>query len=206
MCTNIRQNYDNKIFSTNWTHVAMYAQGHLCTNFERFILIYEALIAKKWVWPSFSCTVGQSHSIVIKRKPNMSCHLLNVFTKFQIDISENVEKSPENSVGWTVRWMDIVSAWYHYFSNSHVKWSQTCETGGALRTYIFPPRSNSEAYGPLGNDSSPRLFRPHPYSRPVLLNANMCSSPQATYSTATLNLRQQNSRVTGRNDLIISYF
>ena len=146
------------------------------------------------------------HSIVIKRKPNMSCHLLNVFTKFQIDISKNVEKSPENSVGWTVRWMDIVSAWYHYFSNSNVKWSQTCETGGALRTYIFPPRSNSEAYGPLGNDSSPRLFRPHPYSRPVLLNANMCSSPQATYSTATLNLRQQNSRVTGRNDLIISYF
>ena len=34
-------------------------------------------------------------------KLDMSCHLLNVYTKFQIDISKHVEKSPENADGRT---------------------------------------------------------------------------------------------------------
>ena len=34
-------------------------------------------------------------------KLDMSCHLLNIHTKFQIDISKHVEKSPENADGQT---------------------------------------------------------------------------------------------------------
>ena len=37
----------------------------------------------------------------MKLKLDMSCHLLNAYTKFQIDISKHVEKSPENSDGRT---------------------------------------------------------------------------------------------------------
>ena len=51
---------------------------------------------KKWVWPIFGCKLGQSDPIMMKLKLDMSCHLLNVYTKFQNDISKHVEKSPEN--------------------------------------------------------------------------------------------------------------
>ena len=34
-------------------------------------------------------------------KLDMSCHLLNVYTKFQIDISKHVEERPENADGRT---------------------------------------------------------------------------------------------------------
>ena len=37
----------------------------------------------------------------MKLKLDMSCHLLNAYTKFQIDISKHAEKSPENSDGRT---------------------------------------------------------------------------------------------------------
>ena len=56
---------------------------------------------KKWVWPTFGCKVGQSHPIVMKFEADMSCHLLNVYTKFQIDAPKHVGKSPENSEEWT---------------------------------------------------------------------------------------------------------
>ena len=36
--------------------------------------------------------VGQSDPIAKKLKLDMLCHLLNVYTKFQIDISKHVEK------------------------------------------------------------------------------------------------------------------
>ena len=48
---------------------------------------------KKWVWPTFGCKLGQSDPIVMQLKLDMSCHLLNVYTKFQIDISKHEEKS-----------------------------------------------------------------------------------------------------------------
>ena len=49
---------------------------------------------KKWVWPTFGCKLGQSDPFVMQLKLDMSCHLLNVYTKFQIDISKHVaEKS-----------------------------------------------------------------------------------------------------------------
>ena len=49
----------------------------------------------------FDCKLGQSDPLMIKLKLDMSCHLLNVYTKFQNDIGKHVEKSPENSDGRT---------------------------------------------------------------------------------------------------------
>ena len=43
---NDRQNTENKIFATIGTYVKRCAAGHLCTKFEEFILIDEAMIAK----------------------------------------------------------------------------------------------------------------------------------------------------------------
>ena len=83
------------------TYVEKYTVGYLYTKFERFILIYESMIAKKWVWPTFGCKLGQSDPIMMKLKLDMSCHQLNVYTKFENDISKHVEKSPENSDGQT---------------------------------------------------------------------------------------------------------
>ena len=34
------------IFEKKWTYVENYTVGHLCTKFEEFILIYEAMIGK----------------------------------------------------------------------------------------------------------------------------------------------------------------
>ena len=47
MHKNNRQNSENNIFTKNGTYVKKYTAGHLCTKFEEFILIYEAMIAKK---------------------------------------------------------------------------------------------------------------------------------------------------------------
>ena len=49
---------------------------------------------KKWVWPTFGCKLGQNYPLVMQLKLDMSCHLLNVYTKFQIDISKHVEEKP----------------------------------------------------------------------------------------------------------------
>ena len=46
MHKNNRQNSENNIFTKNGTYVKKYTAGHLCTKFEEFILIYEAMIAK----------------------------------------------------------------------------------------------------------------------------------------------------------------
>ena len=53
--------------------------SHLWTKFELFFLIYEAMVAKKWVWFTFGCKVGQIDQIAMKLKLNMSCHLLNIY-------------------------------------------------------------------------------------------------------------------------------
>ena len=47
---------------------------------------------KKLVWPTFDCKLGQNDPIVMKLKLDMSCHLLNVYTKFEIDIPKHVVK------------------------------------------------------------------------------------------------------------------
>ena len=49
--------------------------------------------------------LGQSDPIVMQLKLDMSCHLLNVYTKFQIDISKHVEEK-SGKRGWT----DIATA------------------------------------------------------------------------------------------------
>ena len=50
----------------------------------------------------------------MKLKLDMSCHLLNAYIKFKIDISKHVEKSPENldgqTDGQTDRRTDIATA------------------------------------------------------------------------------------------------
>ena len=43
---NSRQNSENNIFTKNGTYVEKYTASHLCTKFEEFILIFEAMIAK----------------------------------------------------------------------------------------------------------------------------------------------------------------
>ena len=43
---NNRQNSENNFFTKNGTYVEKYTASPLCTKFEEFILIYEAVIAK----------------------------------------------------------------------------------------------------------------------------------------------------------------
>ena len=45
MHKNNRQNSENNILTKNGTYVHSYTAGHLCTKFDEFILIYEAMIA-----------------------------------------------------------------------------------------------------------------------------------------------------------------
>ena len=47
---------------------------------------------KKWFWPTFGSKLGQNDPIVMQPKLDMSCHLLNIYTKFQNDISTHVEE------------------------------------------------------------------------------------------------------------------
>ena len=49
-------------------------------------------LKKKQVWPTFGCKLGQGDPIVMQLKLDMSFQLLNVYTKFQIDISKHVEE------------------------------------------------------------------------------------------------------------------
>ena len=45
---------------------------------------------KKWVWLTFGCKLGESDPIVMQL--DVLCHLLNVYTKFEIDISKHVKE------------------------------------------------------------------------------------------------------------------
>ena len=47
-------------------------------------------------WPIFGCKVGQSLLIGMKLELDVWHHLLDVYAKFQTDISKHVQKSPEN--------------------------------------------------------------------------------------------------------------
>ena len=52
--------------------------------------------ADKWLWPIFGCKVGQSVQIGMKLELDVWHHPLDVYAKFQTDISQHVQKSPEN--------------------------------------------------------------------------------------------------------------
>ena len=95
----------------NETSVEKNTVGHLCANCEGFNLIYEAMICKKGVWPTLGCKVSQSDPIVMKLKLDLSCRLLNVYTKLQTDISKHVEKVRKTRTdGWTDGQVDIATA------------------------------------------------------------------------------------------------
>ena len=47
-------------------------------------------------WPIFGCKVGQNVPIGMKLQLDVWHHLLDVYAKFQTDISKHVQKSPEN--------------------------------------------------------------------------------------------------------------
>ena len=56
-------------------------------------------------WPIFGCKVGQSVHIGMKLKLDTWHHLLDVYTKFQTDISKHVQKkSGKLFAGWELYW------------------------------------------------------------------------------------------------------
>ena len=55
-----------------------------------------ATYADKWLWPIFGCKVGQSVQIRMKLELDVWHHPLDVYAKFQTDISKHVQKSTEN--------------------------------------------------------------------------------------------------------------
>ena len=50
------------------------------------------MYADKWIWPIFGCKVGQSVQIGVKLELDMWHHPLDVYAKFQTDISKHVQK------------------------------------------------------------------------------------------------------------------
>ena len=59
-------------------------------------ILFEAMNAEKWRRPIFGCKVGQSVPIGMKLELDLWHCLLDVYTKFRIDILKHVEKSPKN--------------------------------------------------------------------------------------------------------------
>ena len=51
---------------------------------------------QKLLWPIFVCKVRQSVPVGMKLELDMWQHLVDLYTKFQIDISKHGEKSPKN--------------------------------------------------------------------------------------------------------------
>ena len=78
---------------------------------------------KKYVWPTFGCKLGQSDPIVMQLKLDMSCHLLNVYTKFQIDISKHVEEKSGKRGRTDGRTDGQTDGWHNTsrFSNGRIK-------------------------------------------------------------------------------------
>ena len=59
-------------------------------------IIFKAMNADKWLWPIYGCKVGQSVQIGIKLELDMWNHPLDVYAKFQNDISQHVQKKSRN--------------------------------------------------------------------------------------------------------------
>ena len=55
-------------------------------------IIFKAMNADKWLWPIFGCKVGQSVQIEMKLEPDVWHHPLDVYAKFQTDVSQHVQK------------------------------------------------------------------------------------------------------------------
>ena len=63
-------------------------------------MIVKAINEEKLLWCIFGCKVGQSHLTVMKLQLNVWRRLLDVYTKFQIDISKHVKKSGKLFPAW----------------------------------------------------------------------------------------------------------
>ena len=92
MHKNNRQNSENNIF-TKKTNLSqeVYSRPPVYQIWRIYLDLW-GHDRRKWVWPIFGCKLGQSDPIVMQLKLDMSCHLLNVYTKFQIDISKHIEE------------------------------------------------------------------------------------------------------------------
>ena len=64
-------------------------------------IICKAMNADKWLWPTFGSKVGPSVQIGMKLELDVWHHPLDVYAKFQIDISQHVQKkSGKLFAGW----------------------------------------------------------------------------------------------------------
>ena len=64
-------------------------------------IIFKAMNADKWLWLIFGCKVGQSVQIGMKLEFDVWHHPLDVYAKFQTDISQHVQKkSGKLFTGW----------------------------------------------------------------------------------------------------------
>ena len=55
-------------------------------------ITFKAMNADKWLWPIFGCKVGQSVQIRMNFELDVWHHLLDVYAKFQTDISKHIQK------------------------------------------------------------------------------------------------------------------
>ena len=69
----------------------------VCVPNLRSLYNFEAMYSEKWPWPIFDCKVGQSVLIGMKLELDLWHYLLDVSTKFHIDISNHVEKAQKSS-------------------------------------------------------------------------------------------------------------
>ena len=77
---------ENHLGSRHSLYRCVYKIGGLYINFE-------TIYAEKSLRFIFGCKVGQSFPIVMKLEVDLWHHLLNICTKFRIDISKHVEKT-----------------------------------------------------------------------------------------------------------------
>ena len=64
-------------------------------------IIFKAMNADKWLWLIFGCKVGQSVEIGMKLELDVWHHPLDVYAKFQTDISQHAQKkSGKLFAGW----------------------------------------------------------------------------------------------------------
>ena len=72
----------------------------VCTKSEAYI-ISKAMNADKWLWLIFGCKVGQKGQIGMKLELDVLHHPLDLYAKFQTDISLHVQKkSRKLFAGW----------------------------------------------------------------------------------------------------------
>ena len=79
-----------RFFAAHGTCVEKYTAGRLCTKFTDL-----SWFIRPWVWPTFGCKLDQGDPITMKLTLHMSCHILILYTKFQLDILKTYWKKPE---------------------------------------------------------------------------------------------------------------